>query len=273
MDGPRPYRNGESTSASVGYHQRTYELLGLEPKHTSAEDDVLAMLGTSGPGNIRIPRAVREWYSAVDGAGLLQTYSNEDSAVPARDFAPSECAWRGGDRGKPVPVTVVEFLVENQAVCIWGILLDGSEDPPVVVRPNEEGEGWIRCADSFSTFVFTRCWDFQPWKHGWLMMEAQDDVLSDRDLSFLRTKFREGPTTYAAQSFENAVSYRFEAPHGRLLVTSWDQADWYLHAKTATDLRALAESVWRCATLSKSLYGLDEEARRVLVDLRDNTGD
>jgi hypothetical protein len=204
------------------------------------------------------PASVREWYSMRYATGILARYSNDDTALAAPEFAIADCRWWGKEPADLLPGPAIEFLIENQGVCIWAILLDGSADPPVVVRQNEEDEGWIKCADSFSTFVFTRCWDFQPWTEHWPMLAAQESPLSEGDLSFLRQTFQEGPTTYGLQGMPTAVSYRFESPHGRILASTWssrhvDQTDWYLAAKTRSNLRSLADSIANCATLPKTL--------------------
>jgi len=173
---------------------------------------------------------------------------------------------------------VFEFLVENQAVCVWGIQLNGTDDPPVLVVENESGASWLHCSDRFSTFVYTRIWDFQPWVEKWLMLEAQDEPLSPADLASLKNRFHERPSTYAMMSHPNVTSYRFDSSHGRIVIHTgtdspsesrlYEQADWFLHAKSPNSLEALAREVWHCADLATTLYGFNEDEGAVLDRLR-----
>ncbi len=68
---------------------------------------------------IRLPASVREWYSYRNALPVLAAHSNEDSPIPVQEIAVLETA-----AGRLIPIRR-----ENQGVCTWAILLDGSEDP------------------------------------------------------------------------------------------------------------------------------------------------
>ena len=50
---------------------------------------------------------------------------------------------------------ILSFCVEDNGYCEWGILLNGSEDPPVLTKLYEDDVfNWCEAASSFSQFIF-----------------------------------------------------------------------------------------------------------------------
>jgi hypothetical protein len=60
---------------------------------------------------------------------------------------------------------------------------------------------------------------------------------------------------------------------GRILVNDAGEygADWFISAQGAPELIALLKKIWRCGTLSASLYGYDDVADNVLKQMREPT--
>src|SRR4051812_13188258 len=125
------------------FHGRTFELLSSRPKaSTTALGELEA---TERRLNLRLPPSVREWYSYQAALSILAEHSNDDPPIPVWEFAPVE-----SPAGRLIPIRH-----ENQGVCTWAILLDGSEDPPVLVDVDSDGKVWQPLAREFSTYVYT----------------------------------------------------------------------------------------------------------------------
>src|SRR6266850_2497412 len=116
--------------APMSYHTATFRLLNSEPKTSIAAEvavqEVESRLGHS------LPSSVREWYTGEDAIQILAEHSNQDPPIAVQDFAVIE---RQSRRLLPI-------RRENQGVCTWAIVLDGSEDPPVYVDVDSDGKEW-----------------------------------------------------------------------------------------------------------------------------------
>ena len=55
--------------------------------------------------------------------------------------------------------SLVPFLGENQGYCGWVFKLDGSDNPPVIIRIGDDPQ-WHDCCNHFSTFVYCQVWDY-----------------------------------------------------------------------------------------------------------------
>lgn len=131
------------------FHSPTFELLGTRPRISAAAVGELEK--TERRLKMRLPASVREWYSYEDALSILASHSNADPPIPVAEFAGVE-----SPVGRLIPIRW-----ENQGVCTWAILLDGSDDPPVWVDVDSEGNVWQRLAQNFSTYVHTCVWDYQ----------------------------------------------------------------------------------------------------------------
>ena len=122
----------------AGYHTATFRLLGTEPevsaKAVSQVEDAERRLG------FRLPASVREWYCNREAIEILAKYSNQDRPIPL-----SECAAQ-----KWNSLHLLPFKHENQGVCTWSILLDGSDDPPVYVDMDSDGADLNMLSPTFS---------------------------------------------------------------------------------------------------------------------------
>ena len=114
----------------LSFHRATFELLGTEPRTSIAAIGRLER--TEHACGIRLPPSVREWYSNDDALPILAAHSNDDPPIPLREFSLTESTV-----GRLIPIRH-----ENQGVCTWAILLDGSDDPPVLVEVDSDGTAW-----------------------------------------------------------------------------------------------------------------------------------
>jgi hypothetical protein len=250
---------------SSRFHRAVLARLGVQPVVDDAAMRALneraAVLG------ITFPASFVEWYGMRDGIELLRRNSNADDPVTIAHLGePSK--WRWDEKRDLIREGLLLFMFENQAVCVWALRLDGDEDPPVLVARDPDLE-WRPCAERFSTFMACQAWDHaEIWDEAGerILLQAQDEPLSDDDLAFLRSRFDEAPTTHG---WPGDNQYRFERGDHRVLV--WDgeeQADWWITATSEDDLAELATELWECGNLHASLWSNDNRGETVLEQLR-----
>lgn len=198
----------------MSYYNRTFKLLGKE-----------LVIGEVVPSEL--PASVGEWYSFKNGYNLLVEYSNQDS--PLR---PNEFEYHTFQNHR-----LAVFLHENQDVCWWAFEMDEADDPPVYVNINHDKSNWISCCDTFSTFIFTRVFDFRYWGDPARSISGSGSLISIEVRKSLRDAFMEQPTTYG---FPGDVQYRFQNEDQRIFI--WEnhqQADWHFTADTSISVMAV----------------------------------
>jgi hypothetical protein len=116
--------------------------------------------------------------------------------------------------------------------------MDKLDDPPVYVNikflPERERDKWVLCCDTFSTFIFTRLFDFRYWCDKDLSIEGSGKPLKNETIKNLREIFDEYPTTYG---FPGDAQYRFGRNDQRILIcTTPNMANWYFTAETTASV-------------------------------------
>jgi hypothetical protein len=249
-------------STSLKYHCEAAKLLpgGLHASDAAAQ----AVQQRELKLGITFPAAVREWYSIDDAIGLLAAYSNDDRPIKLNELGAPLDDWYGGGLRDLASEGLLLFLQENQGVCNWAVKLDGTPDPPVVVEVDTAPEAiWLPCADHFSTFIWCQIWDRSFREVG---VAAQETELSRSDLAFLKSHFRELPTT---NRWPGNANYRFGNECGAILI--WHGgggADWFAWSRTTSGLEALLRSIWHCGELSRTFYEVEGRADAILKKLR-----
>ncbi len=243
------------------FHQAAVDLLPKPPKFSAKAAQALdrreKKLG------IRFPAAVREWYSLEGADELLRKYSNADFPIALADLGMPLKNWYGLPSRDFVPAKLLLLMNENQGVANWAVRLEGGDDPEVVVEVDTAPhEVWHPHAETFSTFIYTRIWD---WRDSPLGLSAQDTETGAADLEFLRAQFKEGPRTWCHPGRTN---YRFAGEAGSILLWEGEgQTDWFLRAESEEALEALVRQVLDRGGLRTSLYGNDDRASTVLARL------
>jgi hypothetical protein len=121
------------------------------------------------------------------------------------------------------------------------VLLDGSDDPPVVVDVDSRFHTWVSCGVTFAEHLHAWMWDFAKVLQQDLLLQTQNQPLSESAIGRLRHQFESGPSTLG---WPGRAQYRFARDGQRILIwANDDQSDWFLAADTKDGLRALLATV------------------------------
>jgi len=239
------------------YHARTLQLLGVSPGISESAvtelDSVETRIGR------RLPASKREWYSLDGACQILREYSNDDRPLQISDLGLPRKDTSGGGPHDLLARNLVVYRYENQAVCVWAVQLDGSDDPPVVVNVDSQFKIWTRCAPTFSGHLHAWMWDYALVLRGDHLIQAQNQPLTTEAIGFLSQHFDVGPETYG---WPGDTQYRFFNDDQRILIWAGeDQADWWLSADQEESRLRLVRTVWDCDNVGKSLWsntGMDD---------------
>jgi hypothetical protein len=245
------------------YHEETLRALGIAYAPDAAAMSALEARA-AGLG-VTFPASFVEWYGMQEGILLLRQHSNSDEPIGIDSLGmPAHLRpWRAEADASTGPV--LEFMVENQGVCIWAVRLDAGDDPPVLVAV-DPGYEWRPHASTFSSFIACQVWD-HPEEDERVRLAAQAVELSPHDLAEMRRRFCERATTHG---WPTTNIFRFERDDARVLI--WDadgQADWWLSAESDVNVTALARELWAMGNLKSSLYGIDKRGDAILSLLRE----
>ena len=207
---------------------------------------------------MQLPRSVREWYSHPDAERILACHSNNDLPIPVAEFELER--WNAR--------MLLPFKYENQGVCMWSLLFDGSDDPPVYV--NVDDNGWQIQAATFSDYIYSCVWDYAIVFAKAALVQAQNDRITEQAIHALRANFIEQLQTHG---WPGSTQYRFERDRQAILIWSGEsQADWFVADDNAASLHAAVKMVWQLDTVGDSFYSVSEIGKTVLKELKRGHG-
>ncbi len=188
---------------------------------------------------------------------ILAEHSNHDPPITVEEFSLQE-----SPVGRLLPVRW-----ENQGVCTWAVLLDGSDDPPVFVDVDSGGTSWQLSAPRFSTYVYTCVWDYRVVLGRPALVQAQNGPVSARTLETLAASLDEQPRT---TGWPGNAQYRYAGDRHGILVWSTEgkAADWFVGASDAASLESALRDVWSLDGVGESFYDGSAIAKEVLASLR-----
>ncbi|GAA2602023.1 hypothetical protein GCM10010399_35980 [Dactylosporangium fulvum] len=157
-------------TTELRYHARSLALVARTAEVSSGA--VTAIDRFAADRGFALPASVREWYSLAAGPAVLRDFGNEDRVYEPHELGRLETFWPepdgddgpGDEEREWDPVAegrLLPFMIENQGVCSWAVVLDGSDDPPVVISFDDldPSDDWTTHMASFSDLVYTRIWD------------------------------------------------------------------------------------------------------------------
>lgn len=231
------------------YHDKSFENLNEKPRVRADRDDVLSKIES----RIRrpLPPSLREWYSLESACRFIGDH------IPLCELGgPLESESRPCDLVKS---DLLPIVVHSEGFGIWAVVLDGSDDPPVLVDPDAHLKSWFRYADHFSQFVLARVFD--QLLLGELMAQAELTV-PDTALGYMREHFRPQVTTtgwgyeYQHRFEDEGIRIRIDASEGEGL--------WWLAARSESHFRSLFDRLRRIDGLVRKMYTDDPVAERII---------
>ncbi len=241
--------------ATMGrYHAATFSLAGIQARPSPRNlDDIVPLERRLGQ---LLPESFRELVTSDAYPQLLATFSNGDAPLPARELGTSR--WRAPDDPPP---GVLQFMIENQGVCRWGVELQ-TADPEVLVQV--DGKRWRLCAESFSEWLRCLVLDHQVIARA--VYSGQAEPLRDATLAHLCARFGRRPSTYGWPGNDN---HRFTHELGDLLLWNGDdQCDWWIAPSDIHHARALLDLLPFEADTPGWLYEIVPEGAPALHEWR-----
>lgn len=238
--------------AKVDFHQRTLDLLSqpelpLDFERGAAVERAAAAVG------ITLPRSVVEWYCVPEESALWQLYKGEHYPVvwlpkhdgykrqvqPSKLYEPRQ--W--------IKAPIVSLQHENQGCWSWGVVLDGTADPPAVI--SFDGDTWDICAESFSMYVYSIIFDNASYGPGSVGKDFRiEECVHGEQRRMLRKEFRLEPTTRGAGCLARVFTERFSGSDQRFSFVNLDEHRF---------------SLWRiCAGSESSFEGLVGRLSRIV---------
>jgi hypothetical protein len=234
----------------TSFHGNTFQLLGVNLSPSAQAQQEIET--TERRLGFHLPPSVREWYSYGEALRILEENSNGDPLIPLWQFA--TIPWQSH--------RLLAFRNENQGVCQWALLLDGSDDPPVYLDFDTDGKVWQPAAPSFSAYVYSCVWDYQLVLKKSASVQAQNDPITPEALAALSVRFTRAPQTHA---WPSPTQYRFFRKDQAILIWAGEsQADWMISAADAGALEDALKTVWNLDSVGKSLYSTTEVGETVL---------
>ena len=246
------------------YHQRSFDLLALTPG--VAPDAVTALDNLERQHGIDIPASAREWFSQTDAITLLERHSSPDPVIPIAEWPVERNDTHGGGPHNLLANGLLPYRYENQAVCVWAIQLDGSDDPPVLVDVDSQFKNWRVACKTFSTHIYCWLWDYAIAMGRDLLVMANIEPASRATLEALAASFDQQPQT---NSWPGDVQHHFFRDDATILIwASEDQADWFLSADTEESLQRLLRDCWEIQMFVDDAYSNSDAGEAILKRLR-----
>jgi hypothetical protein len=286
---PRPVK--------LKYHQATFLLLDEKPIISArAVKEIDRWEKRSG---LKLPAALKEWYSLEGAEEWLQRIQKRFVAVPLRSlFKGLENPW--GPPGGPLLLRIgqLDFVAYFTRIV-------RSADPPVLMV----WDSMDIDQDRFSIFVFRAIWgglngaDFIKNEEGGNLSSPKDtcgpmefDFLQEhyylglhevfehhqgvnpftkKLIDVYRLRKKRGKRSSEETSGPDRHDYHFFLPGKRIMVrcfgdptTGERPASWTIGADSSEKLRDVTQHIWLCGQLSRTLKARDKSGKALLRELR-----
>lgn len=264
------------------YHRNVFTLVQQIPTfNPEAERELRAV---EQAYNVVLPPSVREWYSLTESISLLKYYSRDDYIFDLKAIQEEAEGWLEGDLYSidiprpPLEFTVIPFLVDCQGVFVACLLMDGTDDPPVLKL--DDDREWKLWSDHFSDFLLGWVWRFFREYEAVPMSDytafrplptllsnsvgAFTDTLSLDTLYFLKSKFSQLKPLYPP-----SMLYQFVNDNSKVYL--WQRADyveWWIYADSFELFSELIKQLSVIDDIEQTLHRWNAGAQKLLKLLR-----
>jgi hypothetical protein len=245
----------------TAYHHKTLELAGR--RHATVARAEAKVRSLEAQLRQPVPPSLRELLVSNLWPDLLVEFSNCDHPIELGEM--SRPRWR---KHSPVEAGLLPFMIENQGVCTWAVLLGGSEDPEVLVEVDSgDPPDWQHAAPTFSGWLNCQVRDRILMQGA--LFAAQAEPLASSTLSELERDFSVGPRTYG---WPTPTVHRFSNADGSLLLWAGDdQTDWWIAPSSLDQARRLLDALPLSRGFDGWSYELKPEALPVFEAWRKAT--
>jgi hypothetical protein len=225
---------------NLRYHQRALEVMGIEP--VFSEERIRILEEWEREYQRALPAALKELY-ALEGLEEWFRETNQDWLEPIdhlyikdwSEYSEIECK---GLSLEDLRQGTVHFFSENQYVVIWEVLLDGSDDPPVVI---DSYGVWMIACPRLSDFFLAVAWDHALLRDDVLWGQVDEQKLAEVK-ERLFAEFEQLPVTYGWPT-ERAV-LRFQKGNWKVLIHEEKYSDvWIAGWKDEEEYEELSQLI------------------------------
>jgi hypothetical protein len=261
----------------MDFHRRTLELFGPPGLLPDRARGATAVRVAAASG-ITLPPAVAEWYCVPEESALWTIYCGQRvvHTVPIlnrlRAFGDkleaAQSVWSGRgvrdeltndwwevpsvftDRRGWMTEPILPLMSEIYSTWWWGVVLDGTADPRVVIT-YDEGETWDLCGPSFSSYVFAVLFDAVLHDPAGFGRDVQiQDRVSGEHRGRLRQEFHQEATTRDEPPFRDVFFERYSRDGQRIRFVngnepSYRSSYWRLWAPNRDEFVALVARLSR----------------------------
>lgn len=253
------------------YHQTTFDITLIDPiidEENLHQLDLLEdLLGFS------LPPSVREWYSLSGVNDLIVEFSNDDYPISLNKLVNNFHTFGAFSHYSLdlISNNMLPFMIENQAVFICTIKLDGSDDPPVFFW--DDDNEWKKIDENFSSFLSHWVWNFLIYRDYFkTSLIAEEGPFKGEYVEELRDVYNE---LLLGEHDSSVIHLSRKSQHITIWRENTDTTHWWLSAGSQAALLEVAKDVWQYGTLSTTLRGQgggsNNAAALVLKKLRQDT--
>lgn len=247
----------DSNTGSL-FHQRTLDYLNLLPVQNEETADSLRALELYV--GVNLPPSVHEWFSYPNAAKLIRF--NDDHVLDVDQFElksnplfnhhpkwqqgvikPSQMMFITSPDKTLIDENLLVVIVENQGVYEWAVDLNGSDDPPVLMKQNEPNQAWKPCSPTFSDFVFARAWDTRVMFNELSLWGSTGKLTAD-DLTTIENWYDVLPVHCNLPQYERC--FRFQRDEQCIFICQDDRDSrmfWHMTSKTSESLKVLLKQI------------------------------
>ncbi|UWE04876.1 hypothetical protein [Laceyella sacchari] len=204
-------------SQTTKFHTESFKLMGISPVYSPHRLQLIAE--REREINRTLPPALKELY-AVEGVEEWFENGNGDQLVPLQRIELETREYWELELGLTflnLPDNMkanegIYFFIECQGCWSWWVLLNGTEDPPVIVESLYD-EAQILACEKLSDFIFANAWDVSLMDSP--SFQAGEYPCEEAFLQILRDQCVDKPTTRLASTIHR---YRFGYQGCRLLL-------------------------------------------------------
>lgn len=251
----------EQDTHQATFHRKTLELLHIMPPQSPEAMRTLDQFEKQH--NLRLPTSVRQWYTLTGVMDIMHEISLMHSPADIVEY--DESLMQRYAVTSPF-LQMIPVMFENQDVWHLAVVLNGSDDPPVMFGwQGEDNFDWHLHAHHFSDFIYAWAWDYVTYERDYIINAST--YMADTDIPFIHNSFQLQGTTYMCNGYLLCDRFERYAKHDqKITLASYEQnIDTWISAETVTSLQALLDGPWSPANKLHEIRQTDLEMQKMYL--------